>query len=305
MASMFQALFNISVSPFYLRNSTPQVRMHLFTLNSGMSIFAHLVGYLVGGYLPEIVRHFNQDMNQLSLYRTAMMISLGVMFCSNFMFLRIKRVPIPKSKKKLFDGVKDKDWTVLSKLILPKLCFAFGGGLIVPFMNLYLKEKFDLSTKMIGISYALLQFFIFAGIFITPMLIKKTTQLRFIMMTALFSIPFMVTMGLTGNIGLVLSCFFLRGMLMNMSSPITSMFEMEHVREQECVFASAMILFFYHLVYTSSTRLGGLMIEKYSFGPTFFMAAFFYGLAIILYHRFFKKEDELIERNEASFTEAA
>lgn len=92
---------------------------------------------------------------------------------------------------------------------------------------------------------------------------------------------------------------------MNMSSPITSMFEMEHVREQECVFASAMILFFYHLVYTSSTRLGGLMIEKYSFGPTFFMAAFFYALAIVLYHRFFKKEDELIERNESSFTEAA
>lgn len=34
LASMFQALFNISVSPFYLRNSTTLVRMHLFTINS-------------------------------------------------------------------------------------------------------------------------------------------------------------------------------------------------------------------------------------------------------------------------------
>lgn len=305
VASMFQALFNISVSPFYLRNSNPQERMHLFTINSGLSMFSALVGYAIGGYLPEMVRHFHPDMSRLELYRSSIMMALMVVFLSNLMFIRIRRVPIPRVKKKLFEGIREKDWKVLSKLIVPKLCFAFGGGLIVPFMNLYLKERFDLSTKMIGISYAVLQLCIFTGIFLTPMFMKKTTQLRFITTTALLSIPFMITMGLTGNIALVLGCFFCRGMLMNMSSPITSMFEMEHVREQECMFASAMILFCYHIVYMSSTRLGGFLIEKYSFGPTFFMAAFFYGLAVFLYHRFFKKEDEIIERNEASFVEAA
>lgn len=305
LASMFQALFNISVSPFYFRNSTPKVRVYLFTLNSGLNMLAHLVGYLVGGYLPEMVRHFHPEMNQITLYRTSIMVALLVVFLSNLMFIRIRRVAIPKLKRNFLDGLRGTDWRVLSKLILPKLCFAFGGGLIIPFMNLYLKERFDLSTKMIGISYALLQLFIFAGIFMTPVLIKKTTPLRFIMLTATLSIPFMLTMGMTGNISLVLSCFFMRGMLMNMSSPITSMFEMEHVQEQECVFASAMILFFYHLVYTTSTRLGGHLIENYSFGPTFFTAAFFYGLAIFLYHRFFKKEDEVVERNEASFLDAA
>ena len=305
LASMFQALFNISVAPFYLRNSNPQQRMHLFTLNSGLSMFANLIGYAIGGYLPEMVRHFHPEMNQLDLYRSSIMMALMVVFLSNLMFIRIRRVSIPKVKKKLFDGIKEKDWKILGKLILPKLCFAFGGGLIVPFMNLYLKERFDLSTKMIGLSYAALQMCIFAGIFITPMVMRKTTPLKFITMTSLLSIPFMITMGLTGNISMVLGCFFMRGMLMNMSSPITSMFEMEHVREQECLFASAMILFCYHLVYMSSTRLGGFMIEKYSFGPTFFMAAFFYALAVVLYHRFFKKEDEIVARNEQSFVEAA
>ena len=305
LASMFQALFNISVSPFYLRNSTPQVRVYLFTLNSALNMLSHLVGYLIGGYLPEVVHHFNPGMDSVMIYRTSIGLSLGVVFLSNLMFMRIRRVPIPKTKKSLMEGLREKDWSVLSKLILPKLCFAFGGGLIVPFMNLYLKERFDFSIKAIGISYALLQVFIFSGIFITPLLIKRTTHLRFIMGTAMLSIPFMVAMGVAGSVPLVLSCFFMRGMLMNMSSPITSMFEMEHVREQECVFASAVILFFYHLVYTSSTRLGGYLIEEYSFGPTFFTAAFFYGMAIVLYHRFFKKEDELIARNEQSFSEAA
>ncbi len=300
LASMFQALFNISISPFYLRNSTPQVRMHLFSMNSALSMLAQLVGYLIGGFLPDIIRFTNPELAKVEVYRSAIMVSLMIVFLSNVLFIRIKKVPIPKMKKPILADIKDRDWKLLSKLILPKLCFAFGGGLIVPFINLYLKEKFHFSTKMVGVSYAVLQFFIFAGIFITPTLAKKTTNLRFILITSLFSIPFMVTMGLTGNIGLVLSCFFIRGMLMNMSSPITSMFEMERVRETECVFASAIILFFYHLVYTSSTRIGGFMIEEYSFGPTFYVAAAFYGAAIILYHRFFKNEEVKAEVKEDS-----
>lgn len=291
LASMFQALFNISVSPFYLRNSTPHTRVHLFTLNSSLNMAAHLLGYLLGGYLPEMIRWFDPGMPKVEQYRIAMMVAISFVFLSNFMFLRIKRVPIPKVKKRIFEGLREKEWRVISKLATPKLCFAFGSGLIVPFLNLYLKERFAFSSKMIGVSYAVLQFFIFVGIFVTPQIIKRTTHLKFILMTSTFAIPFMIVMGLTGNVGLVLSCFFMRGMLMNMSSPITSMFEMERVREKECVFASAIILFFYHLVYTFSTRLGGFMIEKYSFGPTFYMSGAAYAVAVYLYYRFFKAED--------------
>jgi MFS family permease len=304
MASMFQALFNISVSPFYLRNSTPEQRVHLFTMNSSLNIFMHLLGYLIGGYLPDFIKYLFPTLSRLELYRTSILMAVGLIFSSNLLFLQIRRMPTPKQKKRLFEGFREKDWNILAKLILPKLCFAFGGGLIVPFMNLYLKEKFSLSTEMIGISYATLQFFIFAGIFITPAIIRKTTQLRFIVMTGLLSIPFMIAMGLTGNITLVLSCFFMRGMLMNMSGPITSMFEMEHVREKECLFASATILFFYHMIYTTSTRLGGYLIEIYSFGPTFYVAGSFYAFAIILYYKFFRNEDQA-KLGEIEFKKAA
>jgi predicted MFS family arabinose efflux permease len=295
IASMFLALFNISVSPFYLRNSTSKLRVHLFSLNSGLLMLSHLVGYLIGGYLPKIVRWFEPDFSRIELFRSSIMIALMIIFLSNLIFMRIKRVAVPKNKRPLFEGLRDKQWSILARLIAPKLCFAFGAGLVIPFMNLYLKERFDFSTDMIGISYALLQFCIFVGIFITPTIIYKTSHLRFILITSMMSIPFMITMGIAGNIGLVLTCFFIRGMLMNMAGPITSMFEMEHVPEKECVFASAIILFFYHLVYTGSTRFGGFLIEEYSFGPTFYVAGASYALAVFLYYIFFKKEDEVKE----------
>jgi predicted MFS family arabinose efflux permease len=302
IASMFQALFNISISPFYIRNSSPQQRVHLFTMNSSLNMIAHLVGYVLGGYLPEIIS-FNSNLGKIEIYRASLLIALGIVFLSNIFFMKLRRVPIPKSKRPMFQTLRERDWKILGKLIMPKLCFAFGGGLIVPFINIYLKEKFYLSTHMIGLSYALLQFFIFAGVFYTPSIIHKTTHLRFIILTGLLSIPFMVAMGLTGNIHIVLGCFFLRGMLMNMSGPITSMFEMERVREDECVFASAIILFCYHMVYALSTRIGGVLIENYSFTSTFFIAGSFYALAITLYYKFFKKEE--LKRCEYPLAEAA
>lgn len=290
LASMFQALFNISISPFYLRNSTKEVRTSLFAMNSSINMFAHFVGYLLGGYLPAVMKWIFPEIARVDHFRYTMILSISIVILSNLAFMQIKKVPIPRIKRRLFEGVREKEWRVIGKLMIPKACFAFGGGLIVPFMNLYLKEKFGFSSKSIGVSYAILQFFIFLGIFLSPILVKRTTHLKFIMTTSFFSIPFMVAMGLTGNVFLVLTCFVMRGMLMNMSSPITSMFEMERVRERECVFASAIILFGYHMVYTFSTRLGGFLIEKYSFGPTFYIAAGFYVLAVYLYHRFFKSD---------------
>jgi len=291
LASMFQAIFNISVSPFYLRNSTPQVRVYVYTLNSAMNMGAHLVGYLIGGFLPELLKEISPLSSQIEIFRSSIMIALSLVFMSNLLFIQIKRVPIPRNHRHLFEGLKGKEWRILSRLIIPKLCFSFGGGLVVPFMNLYLKERFNLSTQMIGISYAILQTFIFVGIFISPALIKRTTRLNFIMITGFLAVPFMITMGLATSVTIVLSCFFIRGMLMNMSSPIISMFEMEHVNEKDCVFASAMIQFFHHLVYTTSTRIGGLMIEKFSFGPTFYMAGAFYFAAVVCYYYFFRHEN--------------
>lgn len=294
LASMCMALFNISIAPFYLRNSKPEERMYLFTMNSCLGIFAQFTGYLLGGFLPSLVKHILVLDNVLDIYKTSLLISVFMIFAPTILFFRIAKVPVPKVKRELFKSFTDRDWKVISKLTLPKLCLAFGAGLVIPFMNIYLKEKFVLTAEEIGLVFACLQFFIFVGIFVTPWFMKRTTQLRFILLTSIISIPFMVSMGVLGNLGMVLSCFFARGMLMNMSSPITSMFEMERVKEKECVFASAMILFSYHLVYTYSTRLGGYLIEKYSFGPTFYLSGLSYIASALLYYKFFRKEEKQV-----------
>ena len=305
MASMFQALFNISVSPFYLRNSTKKMRVQLFTLNSGLNIFAHLIGYLIGGFIPQLFSLVFKEAQMVELYRYSLLAAITIVASSNFIFLRIKRVPVPViARKKIFEELKAKEWALIFKLALPKLLLAFGGGMVIPFMNIYLKDKFHFSTEKIGASYAMLQFFIFVGILISPYIVKKMHQLKFMMMSSLLSVPFMISMGVTPYAPFVLACFFLRGMLMNMSSPITNVFEMEKVKEHECAFASAVLLFSYHFVYSLSTRIGGGLIEMYSFGPTFYIGAFFYALSSFSYYHFFK-QDLTSQESEQKFKEVS
>lgn len=317
LASMFQALFNISISPFYLRNSTPEVRVHLFSLNTALNMGAHFVGYLLGGYLPEVMKFFFEGLSRVEVYRASLFCAVSFIFLSNIVFMQVKKVPIPKMSKKIFEGVKEREWRMLIQLILPRLGLAIGGGLIIPFMNIYLKETFHLSVKSLGVAYAFLQLSIFLGVFMTPAIVRKTSQFKFMQITTLLSVPFMFSMGIINFLPLVLVCFFIRGTLMSMSGSITSVFEMEKVREKDCAFASAIILFCYHTVYTMSTRLGGLLIENYSFKPTFLIAGSFYIVSVLLYKKFFglsekarlqqleKKVEELPPVNPVVETEAA
>lgn len=310
IGGMGVAIFNISVAPFVFRNTQKHNRMLVFSLNSASMMFAHLLGFLMGGELPVFLRHSGLIPNVLASYKGAMSGALCLLVFSLYFYSKIKRVPVPKVKQSFKDHIGQKDWKTISRLMLPKVFLAFGAGLIVPFMNMYLKDRFHLNTEQIGLSFACLQFFIFAGIFIAPHFLRRFSTLTFIVVTAAISIPFMLSMAFATNVAFVLGCFFIRGMLMNMSAPVISLFEMERVRESECLFASSMIIFCYNLTWTFSTQVGGHLIEKYSYQMTFIAASGFYLLVIATYSLLFKEkkmmnQNTLPEHTQPPFSEAA
>jgi predicted MFS family arabinose efflux permease len=295
IASMGLAVFNISLSPFIFRNAEPQGRMMLYTMNSLVVMLSHFVGFLVGGNFPKWTKGFLPSLTLIESYRVSMSLGLGLIFLAVMVFLQLTKRKIPAVKRSIFEGIRQKNWNILGRLILPKVSIALGAGLIIPFMNIYLKERLKFSTADVGWSYACLQLFILFGIFLTPKFIKRMPSIHFIVLTATLAIPFMLTMAFSSNLALVLGSFFMRGMLMNMSAPITSLFEMERVREQECLFASALLAFSYNVAWTLSTQVGGFLIEMYSFKATFIVAAFFYIVAISFYFFLFRKDKKADE----------
>lgn len=288
MGSMGLALFNVSTAPFIYRHTPQDMRVYAFTLNAAASMGAQLVGFMIGGYLPDLIQLVTSELPRLEAYRWAMTGALGLSFSSLAFYARIIRAPIPRVKRNFFGDLKDKDWRTLGTLIAPKVCLALGAGMIIPFINVYLSSRFQLKSSAIGVCFGVLQLFMFMGIFITPVLVKRFDRLKFIIMSAALSIPFMLIMAFTTSVPIVLGSFFLRGMLMNMSGPMTSLFEMERVKEKECLFASSMLIFCYNTAWTFSTQVGGWVIETHGFRTSFVVAAVLYLAAVGCYFRFFR-----------------
>lgn len=288
MGAMGLAIFNVSVAPFIYRHTPAEQRVYAFTLNSAASMGAQLVGYTVGGFLPELVQTLFPEVPRLEAFRLSMTLALCTSLFSLLFYARILRAAVPRARRNLIGELRERDWRTLGTLMAPKICLALGAGMIIPFLNVYLSEGFSLSSSSIGLCFGVLQLFTFAGVFSTPYMVRRMDRLKFIILSALLSIPFMLIMAFTTSVSVVLGSFFLRGALMNMSAPVTSLFEMERVRERECLFASSMLIFCYNISWTLSTQVGGQVIEGFGFKSSFIIAAIFYVGAVLCYGRFFK-----------------
>jgi predicted MFS family arabinose efflux permease len=286
--SMGLALYNISVAPFLFKNIPPEDRVYAFSFNSATVMAAHFLGYLFGGYLPGLFAYFvpiltSQEQLILSIY-----LGLTLSLTSLFPLARlIVNHPAAYQKVRFWKNMKEKEWSMLLRLILPKICLALGAGMIVPFINLYLSQQFKFSPDQIGLSMAVLQLFTFVGILLGPFFTQKMHKVHFISLTSFLSVPFILMMAFLKSAVFVLVAFFCRGMLMNMGMPVLSLLEMEKVKPQECLFASAVISFSYNLSWTLSVSLGGLIIENYSFATSFTLASFFYLIPPLCYMLFF------------------
>ena len=53
MAGAFSTVFQVSTGPFFMRNSGPRERIHLFSLNAALSMGTGLIGSLAGGFLKD------------------------------------------------------------------------------------------------------------------------------------------------------------------------------------------------------------------------------------------------------------
>lgn len=296
ISAMFLALFTISVSPFLMRNTPKGGRFHIFSLNGAMTIAGQFSGFLIGGYLPALMMIYFPHLTLMKSYRYAITVALIFTLAAPLTYLFLKLAPIPKVKKGWKRRLFEHDWKMISKLVFPKIFFALGAGMILPFMNIYLRDEFQLSADLIGWIFAILQLFIFFGMMITPQLMKRMTSLQFISITTLLSLPFMFLMGFTSNLVIVMACFFLRGMLMNMNSPIFSIFEMEKVKESETTFVAALLWTGYNLAWTVSTYVGGKVIAEQGYRSSFVIAVICYLIAILGYRKLFCKAEVVESR---------
>ena len=305
VTGMVITIFRLSVAPVVMREAKPEVRPFLFSASYGVVFGSAIVGSLVGGALPHVFRALT-EIDQLTL-RWTLYAGCGLTLLSAVPFGAMKESAGEKraSPREQLRDLLEIDWALHLKLILPGALIGLGAGLIIPFLNLYFRDRFGLAESQIGLLFAAMQGFMVLGNFFGPITSRRLGLVGGVVATQLCSVPFMVVLALSGSFPLVVAAFFLRSAIMNMNQPLAAHFAMEVVRDKDHAVTNSLLSLSWFLAWSVSADIGGALIERKGYAEPLLIAAGLYVAASILYWIFFRNVDESrVPRAEVEIPEA-
>ena len=275
---------HVVAAPFFMRNSSPKERIYLFGLNYAVEILSSVIGVAGGGWLAHVMGE-RLDSNLLGLRIT--LLGSAVMLALAVIPYLLIHSPSPLADKKRAGLWPIRIPKVLPRLLVTPLLVGAGAGLVIPFLNLYFRDRFQLQSDSIGQIFAVSQSLTAVGFVLGPALARRFGMVRTAAASELLSVPFFTTLAFSFNLPLSIAAFWLRGALMNMNQPVSRNFAMEIVKPEEQAFTNAMVEMTWSGSWMISTQIGGILIEKHGFKIPMLIAVVLYSTASSLYLRFF------------------
>ena len=283
--------YRVGAAPFYMRNSTPKERTHVFSLSFGMVLLSGMAGSIGSGKLVTIIADYTGDIVLGYQYTIYLGIVIGLISLVPFFMIKSAK-PSREENKILFSWQQLKSrGAFYFKVSFSNFLVGLGAGLIIPFLNLYFHDRFDLSPDLIGLYYFVVQFSMLAGSLSGPVLAKRWGLVRTVVVTQLASIPFMLTLSYTYLLPLAFVAFVLRGGLMNLGVPIVTNLGMELAEKREQGLVNALLMVAWTSAWMVSAALGGSLIEKYGYTFTMNITVFLYVVSSFTFYIFFRKAE--------------
>lgn len=308
-SGMVVTVYRLSIAPVIMREVEPGARPFLFSASFSVLFVSAILGSAMGGWLPALFHLFTSS-EKLAL-RWSLYVASGLTLLSAIPFHAMTDPPLDPDDPRgggasPAGGVEERlarawatiresatiDWGLNLKLMLPAFLIGLGAGLIIPFLNLFFRDRFGLSEGEIGILFGVMQGFMVAGNLFGPAVSRRLGLVRGVVATQLASVPFMLLLALTGSLPLATAAFFLRGALMNMNQPLTSHFAMEMVPRRDHAITNSLLSVAWFLSWTVSADIGGALIERKGYTEPLLIAAALYVAASVLYWVFFRNVEE-------------
>jgi predicted MFS family arabinose efflux permease len=326
LTGMAATVYRLSIAPVVMREVKPAARPFLFSASFTVLFLSAIIGSVLGGWLPHLF-HMVTDLDRLAL-RWSLYVAAGLILSSALPFNAMKETPrealdredaearraaVPHRRfsdrfgwtLRQVRDLAEVDWVLNLKLTLPAMLIGLGAGLIIPFMNLYFRDRFGLSEGEIGLLFAVMQGFMVIGNLFGPAVSRRLGLVRGVVATQLLSVPFMVLLGVSSFFPVVAVAFFLRSGLMNMNQPLTSHFAMEVVSKRDHAVTNSLLSLSWFVAWSVSADIGGALIERNGYTPPLLIAAALYVAASALYWFFFKNVEEgRVPRGEVEIPEA-
>lgn len=291
-AGVAMTFYRIASSPFFMRNSSPRERPYLFSLSFGIAVIAGVFGsFIFGGLVELLMESFGYDSVHAHQFSLAVGVVFSFLALIPFALLKMPK-QIPKEDRlefslKTFAPFKG----LFMKLSAPYFIVGTGAGMIIPFLNIFFRDRFGQDPHEIGFFFGLVHLTMFVGIMAGPIMVKKIGMVRTMVYTQLLSIPFMLILAFSYYFPLVIAAFLIRGALMNLGHPIGNNFAMEMVPKSMHAIMNALLMFAWTSSWMVSTKIGGMVIESHGYTISLVIAVILYIISSVLYYFYFRNSE--------------
>jgi MFS family permease len=291
LAGVAITFYRVAAAPFFMRNSSPKERTYIFSLSFGVALIASVIGSVFFGWMVTALSESAGGMVPAYRWTFAVAVGLGILALIPFSIIKAAD-PGREDRSAVFSlSILKSRFGLYVRLFLPYFVVGTGAGLIIPFLNLYFRDRFDQPPDKIGLFYTAVHTTMLLGILAGPVLAKRIGMVRTLVSTQLISIPFMVTLAYTYSLPAALAAFLVRGALMNLGMPIGTNFAMEMVKKHEQALVNALLMFGWTSSWMVSTAIGGRLIERHGYTLPLMTAAGLYIMSSILYYLFFRDSE--------------
>jgi len=285
LTGIFNMLLLVSLSPLMMKLSDQENRTLLFSLNYGLQTLAGAVGSLFAGQLPAlfgILLHASQTSAIAYRWVLATNILLGTTSLIPLWMMKEPKASQPTLQPEARPASLSPNLTrLIARLAAPNFLIGMGAAILIPYMNVFFKDRFNISDSLLGLLFSLSALFIGIGSLIGPRLtLQLGGKIRTVVVTQLASVVFMLMVGFIPSLWIAGFSVLMRGALMNMSAPLYSAFCMEQTPERQQGFVSSVLNIAWQIGWSVGPYLSGLVQVRYGFTPLFLATTVLYLLAI-------------------------
>lgn len=285
-----QSLSAVAYAPFLMENSGEKERTYLFSISSGLNTASAFVGNWIGGYLPTWFSKIHAvSPTSVQAYESSLMvIALGTALGLVPLFF-LRKVSVQTGERTVFAPIAyaRKQPKLLTSLILPMLVTSIGAGLIMPFMNVFFRQRYSQPDTVIGSLFAWGSLAMGIGLMIAPPLADKMGKIQLVVVTQALSIPFLAILGFSPVFWMSAGAYYIRLALMNMSGPVYQTYVMEKVEPDARAMVASLVSMASSFGWAFSPTVSGWMQVKWGFGPPFIGTILLYTLSTWMYWQFF------------------
>lgn len=247
-------------SAFMAENSGTKERSHLFSVEFLVRVSAGVLGGVLGGALPTF---FGRFMPELASYQWTIVVG-ALLLGTGIVPMLSLRDGRPKSS--IMTAYKDsfralKSPKRIARLILPQAAISLGGGMVIPFVPLYLKGSLHASIGQIGTILGFSSLVTALGVFGIPMVARKLGLPTGVALLQGLSVPFLAAVSLATTLPAAIAALWIRGALMNMAGPLYNQLTMEDAADKEKPILAGWMFFGLNIMWLLGNLAGGRMME--------------------------------------------